>query len=597
MKKILLSLLMLCTAISAWSYETETVTITCGGTNNSPFTVSATIGSAGMTGDTYWEIRNGYSLKLKAKQGYYITKVEFVQTGDNVESWDKLQKYTPKSWVRPSDDTAFYDVITFSNEYNFSKVTSITVTYYHVCYGATHHDAIGGTCTAKGQAEYWECICGKIYSNADCTNEVTAMAQLATQTDPTNHSTTLNKVEALPATCVSKGSMEHWFCNDCQHCFSDQQGKSPIPGDNIATEINPTNHKAALTKTEATPATCVSTGNVAYWQCNDCNHRFEDEAGQKAIAGDNVATDIDPTNHNGKLKEVAHKNASVIEEGTLHHWHCEACGNDYADADCTKDITGKTAKAKYDADALLVGNTTVDESYLLGEGATVTFDGNNILLNVNGNVHEYALSDQEYIGIDFAHTFKLKANQDPDHTDRYYSTFFTSEGAYRVKADETATAYTGTIEDGEEEGFDILNLTAVEGVIPSGEAVIVRGSEKNITLMPSCKTLSPSAGNILEGTDESTTLGAGQYALSLGQNGVGLYLWNGKTIGANKAYLTLDEEMGVKALTFRFNDEPGPTGIDSVNENENENLYDLRGLRVSDGYKGIVIKNGKKVIR
>ena len=31
------------------------------------------------------------------------------------------------------------------------------------------------------------------------------------------------------------------------------------------------------------------------------------------------------------------------------------------------------------------------------------------------------------------------------------------------------------------------------------------------------------------------------YAMSLGQNGVGFYLWDGKPIGANKAYMTLDK--------------------------------------------------------
>ncbi len=550
MKKILLTFLMLCTAINAWSYSEETVTISCDGTNSSPFTVEATTGSAGMEGEQYWEIRDGYNLKVKAQQGYYITKVEFAQTGDNVETWNKLQKYTGRSWVRPSDDNEYYDVITFSNKYNFTKVTSITVTYYHVCYGATHHDGLPATCKMQGRAEYWECACGKIYSNAGCTNEVTDMAALATEKDPTNHKVTLTKVDAVAATCVSEGSIEHWYCNDC-------------------------------------------------------GHRFYDAAGQNPIAGDNATTDIDPKNHNDKVKEVAYRNASVIEEGVYHHWHCEACGNDYADADCTKDMNGTTVKAKYDADALLVGSTTVDESYLLGEGATVTFNGDVLLLDINGDAHEYTLSDSEYLKIDFSHTFKLKANQDPDQEENYYSTFFTGEGAYRVPA--TAKAYTGTVEDGEDESIDILALHAVDDVIPCGEAVIVRGSQKDITLMPSCKALSPLATNILEGTDEATTLGAGQYALSLGQNGVGFYLWDGRTIGANKAYLTLTDS-NIKALAFKF-EEDSTTGIATPSNSPEEMTpsnspeggetvaYDVTGVRVGNNYKGVVIKNGKKVIR
>ena len=48
-----------------------------------------------------------------------------------------------------------------------------------------------------------------------------------------------------------------------------------------------------------------------------------------------------------------------------------------------------------------------------------------------------------------------------------------------------------------------------------------------------------------------------------------------------------------------------PTGIISVNANDNDNLNDnvnsqtfnLAGQRVSDGYKGIVICNGKKIVK
>ena len=610
MKKILLSLLMLCTAVSAWSYDTETVTITCGGTNNSPFTVQAQLGSDGADGTPYWLVRNGNNLKLNAQQGYYVMRVAFETTGsyNNVDECDKLIQYG-KEWVRDSEDSNYYAAITFSNmETDITKVTSITVTYYHVCYGATPHEAVAGTCTTGGTAAYWECVCGKIYSDADCTDEVTDMAELATEIDPKNHKVELTEVDAVPATCASKGSKEHWYCSDCQHCFEDNLGQTPIENDDVTTDINPTNHKVALTEVDAIPATCVSKGSKEHWYCDACRHCFSDEQGQAPIAGDNVATDIDPKNHDGNLQEVAGKNASVIEEGVLHHWHCQACGNDYADACGNTDITGKTVKAKYDADAILIGmneGKIIDDSFMLLPSAeetvtvaTVTFEEDDtMILDIAGKGGEktaYSINETNPLETSFAHTFKLKANQDPDHTDRYYSTFFTGEGAYKVP--NTATAYTGTVEDGEEEGIDILALGAVEGVIPCGEAVIVRGSEKNITLMPSCKKLTPSTGNILEGTDEATTLGADQYALSLGQHGVGFYLWDGKTIGANKAYLTLDEALGVKALQFRFDDEPGTTGIETVNEDENENLYNLNGLRVGKDYKGIVIRNGKKVI-
>ena len=646
MKKILLSLLMLCTMVSAWSYDTETVTITCGGTNDSPFTVNAQLGSDGAGGALYWEIRKDYDLKLKAKQSYYITKVEFTQTGDNVETWDKLKNYTPRSWVRPSDDTEYYDVITFSNSESITKVTAVTITYYHVCYGATHHEAVPGTCTTKGKAEYWECVCGKKYSDNACNNVVTDMATLDTEIDPKNHATTLTKEEAVAATCISKGSIEHWFCKDCGHRFYDEAGQNQIANDNVATDIDPKNHvhgleehaqvnatckdtgtygyfscadckkkftdkggtteisnenliipidakahAVALTKVDAVAATCVSEGKMEHWYCKDCNHRFSDENGQIQITNDNVTTDIDPNNHADKLKEVAFKNASVVEDGVYHHWHCQACDNDYADADATEDMNGKTAKAKYDADALLIGNTTVDESYLFN-GAKVTFDGDEVNLTIGSDVHEYELSETERLMINFSHTFKLNANKAPETTSDYYSTFYTSEGAYKVP--ETAKAYAGEVKSGEE--TDILNLTNVGGIIHASEAVILKATGSSITLMPSYNKAETSTENVLEGTDVAKTLGADQYALSLGQEGVGFYLWKGKEIGANKAYLSLGSVAGAKAFTFQF-DNGETTAIEqpAIKGKQSGDTYNLNGVRVNDNYKGIVIKNGKKI--
>ena len=647
MKKILLSLLMLCTTICAWSYTEETVTISCGGTNTSPFTVNAQLGSDGAEGALYWEIRNGYNLKLKAKQGYYITKVEFTQTGDNVETWDKLQRYTTRSWVRPGDDTEYYDVITFSNEYNFTKVTAITVTYYHVCYGKTHHEAVPGTCTTKGKAEYWECVCGKIYSDAGCSDVVTDMATLDTEIDPKNHATTLTKEEAVAATCVSEGIMEHWFCSDCKHRFSDEAGQNQIANDNVATEIDPNNHAhgleehaqvnatckdtgtygyfscadckknftdeggtteisnenliisidpkahaVALTKVDAVAATCVSEGSIEHWFCSDCNHRFSDENGQTQIADDNVTTEIDPTNHGGKLTEVAFKNASVVEDGVYHHWHCEACGNDYADADATENMNGNTVKARYDADALLIGNTTVDESYLFN-GAKVTFDGDMVVLAMGSDNHQYALSETDRLLIGFSHTFKLTANQDPAKTSDYYSTFFTSEGAYKVPA--TAKAYIGEVEKGED--IDVLNLTATaDGLIPASEAVILRGEESDIVLMPSCRNIDASTDNMLQGSDEPMTLPDNSYALSLGQHGVGFYDFSGSVLPAHKAYLTHDASAAQSVgLRFSFGD---TTEIDAPEMDDTDVvIYSVSGVRLTELQQGINIVNGKKVLK
>ena len=538
MKKILLSLLMLCTMVSAWSQTTETVTKTymdgenkTGIVNCKEFMILGTLDKT--TGFWTKGLAIGY-----VNQGCVITSVEFVMKSgsiDKCESTNGNWKFdsTSDKWVQ--DGTfAYDDNIAFSST-SSCLIERVTITYHKHTFA--HNEGVAASCVAQGRTENWYCNdCGRSYYDEKGANEVAKAEDLVLLIDPTKHTSTLEKVEGVAATCVSKGKMEHWFCKDCKHCFSD-------------------------------------------------------ETGQTQIADDNVTTDIDPNNHADKLKEVAFKNASVVEDGVYHHWHCLACGNDYADADGTENMNGKTAKAKYDADALLIGNTMVDESYLFN-GAKVTFDGDEVNLTIGSDVHEYELSETERLMINFSHTFQLKANQDPNHTTNYYSTFYTGEGAYKVPA--TAKAYAGEVETGEE--TDVLKLADVGNIIHKSEAVILKATGSDITLMPSCNKTAASTENVLEGTDEETTLEANQYALSLGQNGVGFYLWKGKEIGANKAYLTLNASFGAKAFTFQF-DDGETTAIEqpTINGKQSGDTYNLNGVRVNDNYKGIVIKNGKKI--
>ena len=244
-------------------------------------------------------------------------------------------------------------------------------------------------------------------------------------------------------------------------------------------------------------------------------------------------------------------------------------------------------------DAVTVTQTAVDDySYLLEDGVVFTIDGDNVNMEVNGiDEAGFTLSETDAITVCPARTFKLKANQDPKYPANYYSTFFTSEGAYKVP--EGAKAYIGAL--GKNGTDDVLKLAETE-LIHQSEAVILKTSQSDITLMPSCNKAAAATGNVLEGTDVEKKLSANQYALSLGQNGVGFYLWDGKPIGANKAYLTLSNTAGTKAFIFQF-DVGETTGIlKPVTEGKKDGpAYDLNGIRVNDNHKGIVIKNGKKV--
>ena len=600
---------MLCAALSAWSqttYTTNTITLDYDDCDESYITTNAETGiyvkAPKADNIACWQVDKYNPLQLEVPDGYIITgvKINYLNkdyleaqgiTGSSIDICDKLV-LNGETWEQKDGAFSRITMIRFRTATGTAYVRSVTITYHKHTF--THDEAVAATCVAPGKKESWTCSdCGRTYYDEKGAKEVAAAEDLILPVDPTNHAESLEEHARVEATCIKAGNVQYWHCNLCGKNFADEGCTSELSSDELVLPIDPTNHASTLTKHEAVAATCVSTGNVQYWHCSDCDHCFKDEAGATQIADDNVTTDIDPNNHADKLKEVAFKNASVVEDGVLHHWHCEACSNDYADADGTQGMNGKTAKAKYDADALLIGNTTVDESYLF-DGAKVTFDGDMVVLTMGSDNHQYDLSETDRLMINFSHTFQLKANKDPETTSNYYSTFYTGEGAYKVPA--TAKAYAGEVETGEE--TDVLKLADVGNIIHKSEAVILKATGSDITLMPSCNKTAASTENVLEGTDVAKTLGADQYALSLGQKGVGFYLWNGKEIGANKAYLTLNASFGAKAFTFMF-DDGETTAIEqpAINGKQSGDTYNLNGVRVNDNYKGIVIKNGKKVFQ
>ncbi len=536
MKKIILSLLMLCTMVSAWSqttYTTQTVTKTSSQSSSGKYNCDEFMIVGYLDGDKYWT--KGLAV-YGINAGCVITSVEFVMQSGTIDQCEYANwKFDASTGKWAQDGTfAYCQTIPFSSSGD-CQIRSVTITYHKHTF--THNEGMAATCTATGMTE-------------------------------------------------------SWTCSDCGHTYYDNAGASEVAkaGD-LVQSVDPANHSGALVEHARVEATCIKEGNVQYWQCDACNHCFSDATGQTQIASDNVTVEIDPTNHNGKLKEVAFKNASVVEDGVLHHWHCQACNNDYADADATQDMNGNTAKARYDADALLIGNTTVDESYLF-DGAKVTFDGDKVNLTIGSDKHAYDLSETERLMINFSHTFTLTANQDLNNTENYYSTFFTTEGAYKVP--DEAKAYIGEVSG------EVLDLTDVGDIIHADEPVILKATGSDITLMPSCNKDAASAGNKLSGTEEGiASAPANVYALSFGQNGVGFYEWSGRAIGANKAYLMLGSSLSAPIRSFGMMFDDGTfTGIPAVkvsDQPQNGVIYNLQGQRGDGSYKGVVIKNGQKV--
>ena len=170
--------------------------------------------------------------------------------------------------------------------------------------------------------------------------------------------------------------------------------------------------------------------------------------------------------------------------------------------------------------------------------------------------------------------------------------FYDAEKSYTV--DENTKIYTVTSQDEKS-----VKLTEVTGRIPTQTPVLLKTSDANHTMTLTAATTGDEiniSGNLLQATNGSTV--SNVYRLGYGANGVGFYQYSATSPASGIVYLPANTG-GAKALLLSFGD---VTAIDAVAADETVNtgngkMYNLSGQLVGEGYKGIVIVNGKKVIK
>lgn len=141
-----------------------------------------------------------------------------------------------------------------------------------------------------------------------------------------------------------------------------------------------------------------------------------------------------------------------------------------------------------------------------------------------------------------------------------------------------------------------------EGVVPAGKAVLLKGTpgkSYELTIGEGDEAKFDTDLKVSDGTATSSDKTA-VYGLATVGDQDGFYkAFNGKTIPAKCAYLEVDNSASL-AKFYSLGDHSGSTtGITSVkNEAAGNNapMYNLAGQLVDKGYKGIVIKNGKKIV-
>lgn len=147
-----------------------------------------------------------------------------------------------------------------------------------------------------------------------------------------------------------------------------------------------------------------------------------------------------------------------------------------------------------------------------------------------------------------------------------------------------------------------ITLKKIDGVVPAGKAVLLKGTPNGSYKLTTGEGAVAEFDTDLKVSDGSATSSdaVAVYGLATVKGQDGFYKAPiGTTIPATCAYLEVDNSASL-AKFYSLGDHSGSTtGITSV-KNEavgnNAPMYNLAGQLVDKGYKGIVIKNGKKIV-
>ena len=236
------------------------------------------------------------------------------------------------------------------------------------------------------------------------------------------------------------------------------------------------------------------------------------------------------------------------------------------------------------------------------EDINLTTDYQNIIKTVTcsgDNAKRLLLNVGQYEGTISIKSVKIEALDVPQETVTISPSGYSTYAAYYPVAYSKLGLKAYTVKLNAKKTGIVMN--EVEGVVPAGVAVLLKGkadTDYALTKADGWQNVTSDL-KMSDGTITSTDKTA-VYGLATVNGQDGFYKASkGKTIPVKCAYLEVENSASL-AKFYSLGDHSGSTtGITSVkNEAAGNNapMYNLAGQLVDKGYKGIVIKNGKKIV-
>ena len=192
-------------------------------------------------------------------------------------------------------------------------------------YGWKHDPKLVGAttanCTVRGTEAYWDCIhCNTFFA---VTDEGGVGEEIEENSWILSFGHVFNHVDAKDATCTEDGNVEYYECTECECKFDNDANENEGKLEDVVIEA--TGHD--LTHAAEQDATCLEDGNFEYWFCANCEIYFQDEKAEVAYEADKhikPALGHDMTFH----EAVA---ATCTAPGTVAYYACANCEKNFAD--------------------------------------------------------------------------------------------------------------------------------------------------------------------------------------------------------------------------------------------------------------------------
>ena len=128
-----------------------------------------------------------------------------------------------------------WEKITIGSGNDALKKANIHFARVHVCQPEKVADRVEPTCITAGKVEYWRCDgCGKLYDDANCTNELT-QGQLTIPKLGHN----MTKTEAVEPTYWAAGNNAYYACSRCGKVYKDEAGKTETTAEDEVLAVLP----------------------------------------------------------------------------------------------------------------------------------------------------------------------------------------------------------------------------------------------------------------------------------------------------------------------------------------------------------------------